>query len=89
MPVSFRPLLWSYDFSKIDEDKDKKTIILSAINYGSLADWHWVVNRYGREEVKRILETVPVTEIKTRAKKLASVIFSINNFNDVPRSVNR
>jgi len=89
IPVSFKPLLWSYDFTKIDEEKDKKTIILSAINYGSLTDWRWIVNRYGREEVIRILKKVPVSEIKTRARKLASVVFSINDFNYEPRSVNR
>jgi uncharacterized protein DUF6922 len=37
LPETFRPLLWSYDFSRIDPLKHKKTIILQALNYGTLA----------------------------------------------------
>jgi hypothetical protein len=37
LPQTFRPLLWSYDFSRIDPLKHKKTIIVQALNYGLLA----------------------------------------------------
>jgi hypothetical protein len=51
LPKTFRPLLWSYDFSRIDPLKHKKTIIVQALNYGTLAHWLWLVQSYGREGV--------------------------------------
>jgi hypothetical protein len=42
LPETFRPLLWSYDFARIDPLKHKKTIIIQALNYGTLAHWRWL-----------------------------------------------
>jgi hypothetical protein len=42
VPEIFRPILWSYDFDRIDPVKHRKTLIVQAINYGSLAHWRWL-----------------------------------------------
>ena|ERR1700730_7597353 len=55
LPETFRPLLWSYDFSRIDPLKHKKTIIVQAVNYGTLAHWRWLVQSYGREGVRDVV----------------------------------
>ena len=47
LPPLFRPLLWSYDFSNIDADKHRKTIIVHALNYGTLKHWRWIKKHYG------------------------------------------
>lgn len=85
LPESFRPLLWSYDFSKIDPEKDMKTIIIQAINYGNLKHWNWIINRYGLPSIKKILTSIVATEIHPRTRKLVSIMFSIKNFNYAPR----
>lgn len=85
LPELFRPILWSYDFSKIDPEKDMKTIIIQAINYGNLKHWNWIVNRYGLSSIKEILTSIVATEIHPRTRKLVSVMFSIENFNYAPR----
>jgi len=87
--MSFRPILWSYDFSLMDPKRQSKTIIINAINYGNLNHWKWIIEYYGRAEIKNVLQEIPATEIKPRTQKLAGLIFSINNFNYVPRSINR
>ncbi|PJA88564.1 MAG: hypothetical protein CO139_02545 [Candidatus Moranbacteria bacterium CG_4_9_14_3_um_filter_36_9] len=81
LPKLFRSILWSYDFNSIDLEKDRKTIIVNAINYGNLKHWRWISGYYGQEIIKGTLESVPVTEIRSRAAFLASIIFSINKFN--------
>lgn len=86
LPQSFRSLLWSYDFSEIDSEKDKKIIIVNAINYGDLEHWRWLVRQYGKETVKNTLENIPATEIRPRALKLAVLIFSLRRLNHAPRS---
>jgi hypothetical protein len=37
LPETFRPILWSYDFDRLDPVKHRKTIIIQANNYGTLA----------------------------------------------------
>ena len=86
LPQFFRSLLWSYNFSEIDSEKDKKLIIVNAINYGDLEHWRWLVRQYGKETVKNTLENIPATEIRPRALKLAALIFSLRRLNHAPRS---
>ncbi len=85
IPLSLKPLFWSNNFSTLDPEKDRKTIVIQTINYGSLEDWKWLIEKYGRREVRSILIKIPVTEIRERAKRLAAIIFSISEFNYAPR----
>jgi hypothetical protein len=89
LPEFFKPILWSYDFSLINPEKNRKIIIINAINYGNLDHWRWLLRYYGKKAIKETLETIPATEIKPRARKLASLVFSVKNFNYAPRSVKR
>ena len=89
IPEFFRPILWSYDFNNIDPQKNKKTIIVNAINYGGLNHWRWLIQYYGKNEIKKILSKIPATQIRPRVLKLASIIFDIKNFNYVPRGIRR
>ena len=86
LPELFRPILWSYDFSKLEPKKDMKTIVVQAINYGNLKHWSWIINRYGLPTIKEILSSIPASELKPRTRNLVSVMFSIENFNYAPRS---
>lgn len=85
LPEMFRPLLWSYDFERIDPSTHEKTIIVHAINYGSLRHWRWVLRQYGRERLREVLSTVPATELKPLSRQLASLVFGIEHFNYAPR----
>lgn len=86
-PDFFKPIMWSYDFPKIDLNKDKKRIIVNAINYGDLRHWKWIMEHYGRKTIQKVLADVPISEIRPRVLKLASVIFSVKDFNYVLRGV--
>lgn len=78
LPEELRPLFWSYEFEKLELSKDEKTVVVQLINYGTLANWQWLVREYGHTEVKRLLESIPETEIKPRTRVLASLLFSIH-----------
>ena len=80
MPEVFRPLFWSYRFLDLDTRADAKTIIVQLVNYGTLAHWKWLVDQYGRQQIKRVLESIPATEIKPRTRTLAGLLFSITNW---------
>ncbi len=89
LPSFFKPILWSYDFSKIDIKKNKKTIIVNGINYGDLKHWKWLIKNYGRENVRGELKKISATELRPGARKLAGIIFSIKNFNYAHRGAKR
>lgn len=84
-PDFFRPLFWSYDFLSLDPQKDEKIAIVNAINYGDLKHWEWLKEYYGEERLRKSLTNIPAMEFRERALKLASIIFSVKNFNYVPR----
>jgi hypothetical protein len=90
-PIFLKPLLWSYNFSKIDLNNDRKLIIISVINYGSLKEWRWLKEQYGKEEIKNTLKAIQATEIKPRARRLASLLFNISDdeFKYTPRGFDR
>ncbi|MCX6810006.1 MAG: hypothetical protein NTZ65_04675 [Candidatus Berkelbacteria bacterium] len=88
LPQSFKPFFWSYDFAKINPQKEKETVIIQTINYGDLDHWKWLRKYYGQDAIKKILLEIPVTAIKPRTRRLLSLIFDIDKkeFNYVPRS---
>ncbi len=80
LPERFRPLFWSYRFEDLDTEKNEKTVIVQLVNFGTLADWQWLVRQYGKTEVQNVLESIPETEIRTRTRALASLLFSISHW---------
>jgi hypothetical protein len=85
LPETFRPLLWSYDFDRVDPLRHKKTIVVQAINYGTLAQWRWLIRSYGRDGVREILTHISASELKPRAQRLASLVFGVDRLNYAPR----
>ena len=83
LPQSFKPYFWSYDFSKIDPEKNKKTVVSQVANYGTISDWKWLVGYYGWDAVRDIFLGLRSGEIKKRTLKLASVLFDFNPNNIV------
>lgn len=78
LPQSLKPYFWSYDFSKIDPEKNRKIIISQVMNYGNLVGWKWLVNNYGWDELRGIILDFRPDEIKKRTLKLASLWFDFN-----------
>lgn len=86
LPLIFKPILWSYDFSRIDINKDAKEIIVNAINYGNLNHWRWLVKIYGKKKLKKLIQELPSSELRPPALELAKIIFNIDFLPYVSRS---
>ena len=89
LPAFFKPILWSYVFEKCDPIKMKRTIIIQALNYGNLNHWNWIRSHYGDEEIKNVLSSILVTEIRPKTKNLVEIFFDFNNWNYAHRSASR
>ena len=89
LPISLKPVFWSYDFKKLRPDKDKRRIIINVINYGKWRDWQWLVDYYGKDEVRKNIEILQVNEFRPGALKLISLLLNIRKFNYAPRGIRR
>lgn len=89
LPLFFKPILWSYNFSAINPEEHRETIIINAVNYGDLEHWRWITRFYGKNVVTDVLSKIPVGELRPAARRLASIIFSIKDWNNAPRGVKR
>ena len=77
LPISFKPLLWSFRWDDIDIEKDKEDIILNTINEGSLDHWRWINHVYGQKNIRDILSNRLITEFHPESYRLAKVIFDL------------
>lgn len=82
----FRPLLWFLDWDKIDINEDKKDIIVSTINEGTLKQWNWIIKTYGKNEIRNILTKRLATEFHPESLHLARIVFSLPNLKYARRS---
>jgi hypothetical protein len=85
IPETMRPLFWSYNFSRLDLEQHRKTVILQVLNYGTFEQWRWLIDMYGKEGVRAVAMQVPVTEIKPRTRRLAALVFGVPRFNHALR----
>lgn len=86
LPKDFKPLLWSYNFAKIDAEKHKKEIIINSINYGDWRHWQWLIKTYGRGEVKKTIINIPSTAFFSRPLTLISLLLGIKKMKYASRS---
>lgn len=89
LPHFFKPILWSYDFSRIDTEQNKKTIMVNTINYGDLRHWRWIAEYYGKDAVGKALASIPASELRPGAQKLAGLFFVFPTLNHAPRGAQR
>ena len=85
LPQTFRPLLWSYDFERVDPLRHKKTIVVQTLNYGTMTQWRWLIQTYGREVIREIVAHISASEVKPRALRLASLVFGVDRLDYAPR----
>lgn len=87
LPEYFKPILWSYDFARLDTEENKRLIITNAINYGDLEHWKWIANHYGKAEVRNLLTELPAHQLREKVRPLAAILFDVKQYNHAPRSV--
>ena len=86
LPEMFRPLLWSYKFEEIDPKEHYGELVVNTVNLGSLKHWKWLVDFFGKDRLRRILEERLETEIFPESRNLARVMFGVQRFRHAPRS---
>ena len=78
LPEYFRSVLWAHDFTRMNPEKDRQTIIVQAVNYGDLRHWRWIAKRYGKRVVASVLADTRADSVRSRVRSLASLLFRMN-----------
>lgn len=86
IPSFFKPLFWSYNFSKISLKKDKKRVIINTLNRGTWQHWQWIFKVLGKNEIKKNIKNTPASEFRDRALKLACLLLGIKKLKYASRS---
>ncbi len=76
VPASWRPFLWSYDFERLDLEKDKRRIILNLLNYGTKKATDVLRNIYSQNDIKKIIENSAASEWEKKSLNYWSLIFN-------------
>jgi hypothetical protein len=55
LPAAVRSTLWSHDLSGIDPQRDRELVITQVLNYGNWQAVLWLLETYGKEEVRKVV----------------------------------
>lgn len=80
LPEMFRPLLWGLKWNALDVGRDERAIILAAVTNGRLEHLRWIIDIYGKNEIRRVLSDCLITELHDGARNLARVLFGVTDF---------
>jgi len=74
IPDSFRPLLWSLRWEDLDPWEDREDIVMAAFNEGRIEQVRWVIETYGKNEIRSIFSRRLMTEFHPESRNLASIL---------------
>ncbi len=55
LPEFLQSVLWSYDLSKIDQNRDQKLIITQGLNYGNDQVVTWIKENYTDDQIRQVV----------------------------------
>jgi len=58
-------LFWELDTTKLDINKNKRTIIHRVLDYGLITDWQQILNYYGIDEIGNTAISIKDLDIKS------------------------
>jgi len=77
LPKDVEMALWSYDKTKIDSQKHKRTIIYHVLNWGNKKATDWLFIYYGKQEITRIARQIPLGQWDKKSLALWSLVLGI------------
>jgi len=77
IPNYIKPFLWSYDFSKIDIQKDKKRIITNVLNYGTKQATEWLSSVFDKTDIVESVQHPFSGEWNKKSLNFWSFIFGV------------
>ncbi len=83
IPDFIKPFLWSYDFSEIDIQKDKKRIITNVLNLGTKDATNWLFSVYNKNDITEVIKNPFAGEWNKKSLHFWSFVFGVKAGNTV------
>jgi hypothetical protein len=64
------------DPDELEPLRYRRVIIPRVLNYGTLADWRWLEQRYGREAVRAEAASIGRNSVREPSRRLAALLFA-------------
>ena len=80
LPRKLQAKLWSSHLRNVDITRDKTMIIHKILAYGTMDDVHWLVDEYGKKELRDSFLTSPMNVYTRSALNFAkNMILGLDN----------
>jgi hypothetical protein len=66
--------LWSLRWEDLNVWEDREDIVMAVFNEGRIEQIRWVLETYGKDEIRKIFSRRLVTEFHPESRNLASVL---------------
>ena len=77
LPKPIENVLWSYDLSQIDVNRNKKLIIGQILNFGTKEATDWMFKKYTIEDIRKTAEQIPLGQWGKKSLALWSYYLKI------------
>ncbi|MEK7858063.1 MAG: helix-turn-helix domain-containing protein [Elusimicrobiota bacterium] len=77
LPARLKPLLPEYDPKALNAGKDGVLIISRVLEGGGREDLRWLLKRYPRREIRRVVEEEGSRLLSARSRRLWSLVFKV------------
>lgn len=77
IPQYLKPFLWSFDFEKLDLERDKKRIITNVLNFGTKQATDWLFSVYNNKTIVDVLENPLPGEWNSKSLNFWGLIFGV------------
>jgi hypothetical protein len=54
-----------------------KIIVSQIVQYGTMADWQWLIETYSKQEVHTIIQGLPRATLREKLQPLVQAVFSV------------
>jgi hypothetical protein len=75
LPPSLKRVFWNMDFGRLDLRRDADAIIAGVVEFGTLDEVQWLIDRYGLGRIHRFFREVGGPEISDRTVAFWRAVF--------------
>ena len=75
IPSRMKRIFWNVDFDELDPARDADAIIARIVEFGTLQDVRWAIDRYGLKRIHRFFRTCGSPEVSDKTVAFWRAVF--------------
>ncbi len=70
----------------MDSRDAMRTIVVQTVNCGEWRHWQWIIEAYGKNNIRDLIAEIPASEFRPEALALAAAVFGVKEMKYATRS---